>query len=228
MPFSKTAGACFAVLGLICAMPIAAGRSSMELPHVGSYTVELYVTALSGSQLKHSAITIARRSDGSRAEIHEQLVTGLSGERLMRKSIMFADGVYVDLRNDTHAKVTVTHDINSPEWISRVLDAIDPASDCQRNFHGKSWSPAPLTVEGHETIKSQDALRMRFTETNGDVVTEWRSPAFGCEVIQEDRVERNGTVEHQVPILLHLGEPQLWFFDVPGGYKEPNAQSTPP
>lgn len=191
----------------------------MGVSGIESYTIQLYSTSLNGSQITHAREIIAQRSDGSRAEIHERPVSDSGGEWVARKTISFANGMVVDIRTDTKAKTTITHDPNGHEWINQRLDAIDPASDCTRNFHAKPWA-ASMVVEGHEVVKGYDAVRVRFSEPNGDVVTEWRSPAFGCDVLQEDRVMRNGTVEHKIPILLQLGEPEPFYFEVPADYKE--------
>ncbi len=198
-------------------------RSLMGLEAVNSYTVQLYDTSLRGSQVTHMREITARRFDGSRVEIREQPISGAAGEWVARKTIRFSDGISVESRSDTRAKTTISHDPKGEEWINQSLNAIDPASDCRRNFHGKSWSTAPIAVEGYQSVKGYNALRFRFTEANGDVVSEWRSPVFGCEIVREDRVARNGAVEHKIPLLLEMGEPDATIFEVPRDYRETGA-----
>lgn len=215
-------GVCLATLSI----PGAHARTTMGLETVGSYTVQLYITTLTGAHVTHATETTARRSDGARVEVYEGPSADSATGWATRKTISFDDGTSVQVRDDLRIKTTTVLDPKDPEWIASSLDAVDPASDCQRNFHGKPWSPAPLVVEGHEDIRDYNAVRMRFTESNGDVVTVWRAPVLGCEIVQEDKAMRNGTVEHEVPVVLQLGEPDSSMFEIPAGYKETSKVAT--
>lgn len=197
--------------------------STMGLEGENSYTVELAVTALADGRTIHATETLARRSDGAMVHIYRGETAKSPSKWTNRKTVSFDDGISVEIDDEEAPKATIAQDPVSGELETRTLDEIDPASDCQKNFRGKSWGPAPLTVEAHEPIHGYDAVRVRFTEANGNIVTQWRSPQFACEVIQQDTVMRNGTVEHEVPVILQIGEPDSTLFELPASYNGPGS-----
>ncbi len=170
----------------------------------GPYTVQL--------QEGRTTLIDARRADGSTVRVMRL------SDGNVRRTIHFANGTYIDTHSGVNLKTTRIHDPRDPRVIAQQKIRRDPASNCLKNYLGRSASTAPVTVGGMEKVTGYRA--MKVTTHVGYVVTAWHAPDLGCEIIKQHVDFGHGQTSDQVATLLKQGEPDSSLFAISPDYKE--------
>lgn len=170
----------------------------------GVYTVQ--------KQEGHLTLISARRSDGSTVRI----LRGPDGNE--RKTIHFANGIFVDTYSGVKLKTTRIHNPHDPRVIFQQTGRPDPARNCLKNYLGKPTSTVPVKVGGVERVNGYRT--MKVTTNSGYIFTDWLAPDFGCEVIKQHVDFGHGQTSDQVATMLKQGEPDGSLFAIGPDYKE--------
>lgn len=156
--------------------------------------------------------TVARRSDGTEAEI-DVVKAGDSGEFQVLRKVEFADGSAMTLIESINSKLSGFVDRRRLD--RRLQRMTSPPTDC---IQGPEKVVARETLYGHEFLVlegSDDRAKRRS----------WQSPALGCAVMQMIQEEKDaaGKWNRTTQVVLNRltkGEPDPQFFVAGEKFKE--------
>lgn len=160
-------------------------------------------------------IIYARRADGSTVRVNRMADSFSPTGETENKAIQLSNGVYINSYSDVNMKTTRIRDANYPMVKGHALAQRDPATNCTKNFSGTTALRIPAKYQGMDTVEGYQALKT-ITETGGDIWTDWRAPAFGCDIIKHHVDFKDGGYSDQIATQLELGEPDPSLFDVAG------------
>ncbi len=180
--------------------------------------VQKEMTGYTDQDTKTTTITLARRSDGSEAEIQvfENRVNKLTGQNVTftRGTLkLWPAGQRVMFRSDTNTKQTFAWDPASDSWKQKETMAADPSQSCLNSYSGHPLSNVPVQtsteyVMGYPTIKEvQDAPLGHLTF--------WRLPEAACTIIEQKMEFKSGGTDVKMPVSITIDqEPDPSLFDV--------------
>lgn len=187
--------------------------NSQVTPFVFTAQTYLYSTNAAGDL--NSALTEARRSDGTMVEIRS---VGPLARQVSERKLRYPDGGRVTLMDLLRAKSSrpPQSDKATALWRARLFD---PPANCV------GIMPSSALVSQNELIFGQKIDVVRLNAIGGVRITAWRVPDLGClnmryrvEQQQPDRSYK--LMSEQRPASLRVGEPDPGLFASGQGYEE--------
>ncbi|MBY0376193.1 MAG: hypothetical protein K2Q23_19515 [Bryobacteraceae bacterium] len=156
--------------------------------------------------------TLARRADGSEAEI-DVVKAGSGGEFQILRKLEFADGRGKTFIESINAKLSGF--VDRKRLDRRLLKMTAPPRDCIQG---------PERVVGKEVLFGHEFLVLEGSDDRAKRKS-WQSPALGCVMTQMIQEEKNGNgqwVRTTQVVLTRLakGEPEAQYFADGDQYKE--------
>lgn len=165
-----------------------------------------YFGAKSGPARATEYATVARKADGSQAQI--DTVHSPNGQPGRTESIL-----------DVHAREAVglegfTKSKTTYHYTSGQLDAMLQTENCSRNV---------ARGAARSELLGQEVFRIRSIETHGNLKateTIWVAPRLGCFPLRDVYKLSSGPWTEEKVLRLKLGEPSRSLFQIPAGYAE--------
>ncbi|HKV27091.1 MAG TPA: hypothetical protein VJN90_02300 [Candidatus Acidoferrales bacterium] len=164
--------------------------------------------------------TIARRSDGSTAEIGPFLGKAGRQSGLTERELAFADGHGMMIVDAVKAKATWP-----PLTGSHLKAWLDSSVQSPTGCLSPAFAAHGHQFKGTSTILGENVDVIQWQPLGGRTIVEWADPKLGCEAVQYEihELQTDGSMKVGFagkPAALKIGEPDGALFDEEAGYTE--------
>lgn len=183
-------------------------------------TIDLYDFSQVPAGVLVGEKVVARRSDGSTAEVGPFL--GKAGREfgLTERQLTFADGHGIMIVDAVEAKATWP-----PLTGDRLKNWLDSSAQPPKDCLDPGFAAQGHELKGTATILGEEVDVIQWPPLGGHTIVNWADPKLGCEAIQYEIQEPQSDGSMKVgfagkPASLKIGEPDRALFDEEPGYSE--------